>query len=523
MGWRRVAATIYHSSHARGGAVHLARGARACHPLGGRRRTARRDRLAPEEWFARTLDHLRLPENALHLWDAGIDVRIVPVALGVAFIVGDLLLGKRAVRPSPAIAREAAAATDTERSSTPDPPALPLPDRPFIAVLRFANLSGDPAQAYFSDGVADDIITDLSRDRALFVIARNSSFTYRGRSIDIKQVGRELGVRYVVEGSVRREAGRVRVTAQLIDAANASHVWADRYDRALEHVFAVQDEIAEAVANAIRPVVGDEEQRRVLRKAPGSLSAWEEYQRGLWSLAQGSAAATESARRCFQKSAEIDPRFAAAFAGLAFTYIREMVFHGAMGWNDAQALAESNARKAVALDPNDSEAHAALAHAILYRGDAAGAEHVARALTLNRNSAWAHTVQGGMMVFWFGRNKQGRDESLLSLRLDPRGRTAPMVTSALAASYYGECDYVAAVEAAQRCLLDYPDYAPPRRYLVAALGQLGRHAEAQVALQEFMRAAPMVFDAMVRQHPPYVSAAIQEHLVEGMRKAGWQG
>ena len=161
--------------------------------------------------------------------------------------------------------------------STSEP--LPLPDRPSIAILPFANLSADPEQEYFSDGVTDDIITELSRERSLFVIARNSSFTYRGHSIDIKQAGRELGVRYVVEGSVRRYASRVRVTAQLIDAVAGNHIWAERYDRDLADVFAVQDEISELVATAIRPAVGDAEQRRVLRKQPGNLSAWETYQR----------------------------------------------------------------------------------------------------------------------------------------------------------------------------------------------------------------------------------------------------
>ena len=161
---------------------------------------------------------------------------------------------------------------------------LPLPGKPSIAVLAFANMSGDLEQEYFSDGIADDIITELSRSRLLFVIARNSSFSYKGRAVDVRQVARELGVRYVLEGSVRRGGERVRVSAQLIDADAGIHVWAERYDRKLTDVFAVQDEITNAVTIAIEPAIADAEQRRALRKPPETLGAWEAYQHGLWHI-----------------------------------------------------------------------------------------------------------------------------------------------------------------------------------------------------------------------------------------------
>src|SRR6185503_18672233 len=177
-------------------------------------------------------------------------------------------------------------------------------------------------QEYFSDGIAEDIITELSRRRELFVTARNSSFTYRGRSTDIKQIGRELGVRYVVEGSVRRLAGQARVTVQLIDALTNNHIWAERYDREIEHVFAVQSEIAEAVTAAIYPVVGNAEQQRAIRRPPGSLSAWESYQRGRWHFSKNSATENERARNLFLRALEIDHQFASAYVGLYQTYIR---------------------------------------------------------------------------------------------------------------------------------------------------------------------------------------------------------
>src|SRR5262249_30424210 len=160
-------------------------------------------------------------------------------------------------------------------------------DKPSIAVLPFTNMSGDPEQEFFADGIAEDIITTLSRYPSLFVIARNSSFTYKGRAVDVKQVGRELGVRYALEGSVRKAGNRIRVTAQLVEAEAGNHVWAERYDRELADIFAMQDEITEAVTIAIAPAVADAERQRAMRKPPGSLDAWAAYQRGLWHFGKG--------------------------------------------------------------------------------------------------------------------------------------------------------------------------------------------------------------------------------------------
>jgi adenylate cyclase len=399
---------------------------------------------------------------------------------------------------------------------------LPLPDRPSIAVLPFTNLSDDPAQEYFSDGVADDIITELSRDRALFVIARNSSFTYRGRSIDIKQVGRELGVRYVVEGSVRREADRVRVTAQLIDATTGSHVWAERYDRALERVFDVQDQIAEAVVRAIRPAVGDAEQRRVMRKPPGSLTAWEAYHRGVWHLANHTPTEYEQARRLFRQAAEIDPGFAPAFTGLALTYVLDVMVHASRPFAEAARLAETAARTAVTLDPNDAEAQIVLAMSFVVAGDMGAAlDGAHRALALNRNSAAVHEMLGGTLVYTGG-HAAGRNEALMALRINPRDPASTMAGAIVVASYYLERDYMATVETARRALANNPDNPMPRRYLVAALGQLERQEEAEAALHEWVTLAPGMVDATARNRPPYVRAEDHEHLLEGLRKAGWR-
>jgi adenylate cyclase len=226
------------------------------------------------------------------------------------------------LRPSPA----ASIATSVERALVHGTgEALPLPDKPSIAVLAFTNMSGDPAQEYFSDGIADDIITELSRNRSLLVIARGSSFTYKGRAIDVKRIARGLGVRYVLEGSVRRSAGRVRVTAQLIDAETGNHIWAERFDSALEDVFTVQDEITAAVVTAIVPAVADAELRRVLRKPPDSLGAWEAYQRGLWHYAKANATDNERAKEFLERAVALDPACSAPYAALARAYLDEVL------------------------------------------------------------------------------------------------------------------------------------------------------------------------------------------------------
>ena len=195
-----------------------------------------------------------------------------------------------------------------EATHTPAP-SLALPDKPSVAVLPFTNMSGDQEQEFFSDGIAEDIVTALSRYPSLFVIARNSCFTYKGRVVDVKQVGRELGVRYVLEGSLRKSGNRIRVTAQLVEAETGKHVWAERYDRDLADIFALQDEITEAVTIALVPAIADAEQHRALRKPPESLDAWAAYQRGMWHLSKASAEDNALAEKFFQRAIDLDPIF----------------------------------------------------------------------------------------------------------------------------------------------------------------------------------------------------------------------
>ena len=398
--------------------------------------------------------------------------------------------------------------------------SLPLADKPSIAVLSFANMSSDPDQEYFSDGIATDITTELSHNRWLLVIGRNSSFTYKNRAVDLKQVAHELGVRYILEGSVRRSGEHVRVTVQLIEAESASHLWAHRYDRSVNDVFTVQDEIAAAVIAAILPAVSDAERRRAVRKAPESLDAWEAYQRGLVHLFRfTSDADIERARKFFLDSITSDPTFASACAGLSLTYMRDVIWSAR---SSPLSLAESWARKGIEIDANDSEAQAALSHSMCFRGRHEDALRQALlALEINPSSSWAHYAKGQSLLF-SGHPSEAREPLLMALRLDPRGPITVHFMMLLMVSYYFERDYVRAAEAGLRLVSNYPDPPQPYRFLAASLGQLGRTDEARDALTKAV-ANHDAFWGYVSSCPGWYRFEDYQHVLDGLRKAGWEG
>jgi TolB-like protein/class 3 adenylate cyclase/Tfp pilus assembly protein PilF len=297
----------------------------------------------------------------------------------------------------------------SRRPATPKPeiPALALPDKPSVAVLPFTNMSGDPEQEFVSDGIAEDVITALSHYPSLFVIARNSSFTYKGRAVDVKQVGRELGVRYVLEGSVRKAGNRIRVTAQLIEAGTSNHVWAERYDRDLADIFAVQDELTEALTTALAPAIADAELRRAMRKPPGSLDAWAAYQRGLWHLSKATADDDVTAEKFFKQAIDLDPTFSGGYGALALYQLQAAALYQKLDLSTAQRSAEALARRAVALDGADAEARSCLGWALQARGEADGAlAEIERALSMSPNLAIAHGHRGATLIF-AGRPKEG--------------------------------------------------------------------------------------------------------------------
>ena len=359
----------------------------------------------------------------------------------------------------------------------------PARDKPSIAVLPFANPSCNPDQEYFSDGIADDIITELSRSRALFVIARNSSFAYRERSFDVRQIARELGVRYLLEGSVRRSAERVRVTAQLIEAETGNHIWAERYDRNLSEIFAVQDEITSEVTTAIVPAVTDAEQRRALRKLPENLGAWEAYQRGLWHLGKCNGTDVVLAQHFFERAIALDAGFASAHAALSVAFAFHAGVSGVLCFDEGLRLAGEHARKAVEIDSNDPEGQAVLAW---WRGTVGQGEQalhgLAATLAQNPNSAWAIGVNGVVLVM-LGRRSEGRAALFAAMRLNPRDPSTGLFPGWITMSYYYEGDYARAVTMANTVIERYPNFTNIYRWLAAALGQLGRYDEARAALE----------------------------------------
>ena len=404
-----------------------------------------------------------------------------------------------------------------------------LPDRPSIAVLAFANMSGDSDQEYFSDGLADDIITELSRSRSLFVIARNSSFTYKHRAVDVKQVARELGVRYVVEGSVRRGAGYSRISAQLIDAATGYHLWADRYDCDDSKLFAVQDCITTAVTAAIQPAIADAELRRVLRKPPESLGAWELYQRGLWHMEKHNSADNERAIALFHRAIEHDETFVAPYLWLAFAYRESGQIYTARPLDDAIRLAEIWTSKAADIDPRDPNVQVALGFVAQLSGRRDEAwECASSALAISPNSPGAVTLRGAILIF-SGQPADGRNDLLTAMRLDPRSPGANAGRwNLIVISYYLAGDYAGAVNAARQAIARYPPARFPNsamtcRWLAAALGQLDRTAEAREALDATIAAAPTAFALFVNNRVPWHRQEDYDHMLDGLRKAGWQG
>jgi adenylate cyclase len=387
-------------------------------------------------------------------------------------------------------------------------------DKPSVAVLPFAIMSDDLEQEYFSDGLADDVINSLSRSRSLFVVARNSSFAYKGRVIDVKQVAREQGVRYVVEGSVRRAARRLRINFQLIDAETGTHIWAERYDRAVEDVFAVQDEIAGALTIAISLAVDEAELRRALRKPAEHLGGWESYQRGLWHFAKCNQADNDRAKEFFHRAIAIDASLAAAYSGLALAYKREGDTYATISLDEAERRGDIWARRAVEIDPADADGLAILAFSTPYANREEAYERIARALRANPNSSRAHGIRGTYLIF-DGQPLEARDAVFTALRLN----LGPFI----AISHYFERNYARAAQSAKHVIAQHPEYPLTYRWLAAALGQLNRGNEAADALRKAIKVSPNSFAFYTRDRPPWMRSRDYAHMLEGLCKAGWEG
>jgi TolB-like protein/Tfp pilus assembly protein PilF len=401
-----------------------------------------------------------------------------------------------------------------------EPPAtLPLPDRPAVAVLPFTNMSGDRAQEYFSDGISEDIITALSKLRWFLVIARNSSFVYKGRAVHINQIAQELGVRYVVEGSVRRSGDQVRISAQLNDASTGSHLWAERYDRNLADVFAVQDEITEAVVAGIEPHLYAAESFRAQRKPPGSLDAWDLVMRALSHYWRVTREDNVVAQALLEKAIAIDPHYGKALGLLATSH----VFGAHMGWADmgtAVPVAERAALAAVEADSEDAWAHHGLAYTYLFarRFDDAIAEFET-ALQLHPNFALSQAFYG-VTLCYSGRWEDGDVAVRRALRLSPRDPFSAIYHGIAAYAQFTGRRYDEAIQLARESLRQRSDFVGAHRVLTAAAGMSGDRALAASALQELRRTQPNISLAWIMNELPMRRLADREHYLEGMRRAG---
>jgi TolB-like protein len=402
-------------------------------------------------------------------------------------------------------------------------PALTLPDKPSIAVLPFANLSSDPEQDYFADGIVEDIITALSRFKALFVIARNSSFTYKGRAVEVKQIGRELGVRYVLEGSVRKAANRVRITGQLVDTATGAHLWADRFDGGFSDIFDLQDQVTESVVGAIAPAVEKAEIERAKRKPTDSLDAYALYLRGLASLYQfGSRQANDEALRLFNSAIELDPDFASAYGRAAFCY----VIAKTNGWisDTANEIAEVKrlAQRAVELGKDDAIAltPSGWALAFVVRDLEVGAALIDRALVLNSNLAEAWN-RGGWVKNWLGEPELAIERFARAMRLSPLDPSATGMRSGTAFAHFLLGRYAEAASWAAMALQDNPDFQPGLRIAAASNAMAGRPEQARRAVVRLRQLNPALRVSTLKDVlGPYRRAEDLSRFEEGLRQAG---
>jgi len=390
---------------------------------------------------------------------------------------------------------------------------LPLPSKPSVAVLPLTNMSGDPEQDYFSDGITEDIITELSRNSGLFVIARNSSFVFKGRAVNIAEVGRKLGVRYVVEGSVRRASKRIRITAQLIEASTGDHIWAERYDRELEDLFAVQDEVTEQVVWALAGKVGLAEIDRSRRMRKGRLDSYDVLLRGIEAFHRFTEKDNAEAVRCFRAAVDLDPESARAYAWLAEAYGYASTFEMD---SSLRALSLQAAQRSIVLGDSSGHAESIIASHCRWNGDFEAAEaHLARAVTLGPRNPYVLAWMGFFRL-WQGRAAEARDIGERLRRLDPLD--PGWIYELLACAYYLLGDYAASLDSVHRWRNN--QYYRSLANMAACLAQLGRIDEARVAWRRCLDAKPGFTVEDYRCGSPYRRVEDLAHWLDGLRKAG---
>ena len=395
---------------------------------------------------------------------------------------------------------------------------LALPDKPSIAVLPFQNMSGDPEQEYFSDGMTEDLITDLSKASGLFVIARNSSFAYKGRSVKVQEIGRDLGVRFLLEGSIRKAGNRVRITAQLIDVGSGGHLWAERFDRDLTDIFSTQDEVVQKIVATLAVTLTQGEEQRLRRRGTSNVDAYESWLRARELLTRGTRESIVQARAMYRRAIELDLNFAAPHAGLALAAISDYV----SGWasDPAQALDEAErwARRAVELSDQEPVSHMALGAVLLWRRDHEGAlAESRRMMALDPNFAQGYAATG-LALMYAGRPAEALEPIAMAMRLDPLYPT--MVLHFLAQANFSLGRYETAAEQLVDRIARNPGTDASRMLLASCYGHLGRAEDARAAWAELLKVNPD-FSLMQRARVlPYRDARDFQRIADGLAKAG---
>jgi TolB-like protein/cytochrome c-type biogenesis protein CcmH/NrfG len=453
----------------------------------------------------------------------------ISAVVGIAVLTGIVLAGLRSLvrrreDTTPEMAPSASAEpTSAAEASVPDLDPLTVPGfegRPAIAVLPFDNLSGDPEQEYFADGIAEDLITRLSALRRFPVIARNSSFTYKGKAVDVKHVGRELGVGYVVEGSVRKGPDRVRISAQLIDTATGAHVWAETYDRELQDIFVLQDEITEAIVACIGPEVVRAEWEHAIRKEPQDLDALDLVKRALWHYSKFTKADNAKAGSLFRQAAELDPNYAAASYGIALVLYVDLMSQWADSPSRAIEELKEAARRGVALDHADSLGQIALASACVLDGKADEAEAAfERAIQLNPSFADAHYFLGLWLARW-ARPEEAIEKIEKAIRLNPKDPLIHFYFYGLAVAHFVAERYEDAVAWSRKSLQVRNDYYLALATLAASLAHLGRIEKAKVVGEEVLQLNPEFTLADLGRFLTGADTEFRDRYLDGLRKAG---
>ncbi len=420
----------------------------------------------------------------------------------------------RVATPQPATRQPAAPTPSAPLADAPPS----LPEKPSIVVLPFENMSGDSEQAYFSDGITEDIITDLSKIAGLFVIARNSAFTYKGRAVNVRDVSRELGVRHVLEGGVRKAGNRVRITAQLIDGQTGGHVWAERYDRDLTDIFALQDEVTEKIVAALSIRLSGNDRRRIEARGTEIVGAYDCLLRGREQMQLFTRAANLEARAMFERAIQLDPNFALAFAGLAKTHLFDFANNWSATPEKSLETAHEIVGRAVALDDGNPEVQNMLGISYHWKKDFDGATAAyERAIALDPNFAHAY-ASFGFLLYYVGEPARGVHLLEQAIRLDPHH--PDQFLHFLGLNYFALDRFDEAIAVLKSRVVRNPNTDVSRVLLASIFGHLGRHEEARDSWEQVMKINPAFSLEHRRRILPYRNPADFDKIVEGLRKAG---